>query len=329
MFRHWFSSLLFVFCLCFASFVLGWFVAVNGIPGNLVQEKRAQQEGKEGDSFFKKKKQKLVSSGKQKLVSSEKQKLVSSEKQKLVSSEKQKLVSSEKQKLVSSEKQKLVSSEKQKLVSSGKSTQLDKTKKKSSFLDKIRENILFLFDPYKMSSFFNKDSLLEKDNAYIRRNTEKDLKTLIKEKRALNKEKARLASLKPKKSDPPLEHPFRQIKASEQRKKQDETLQKLQKEYDKKNYKQFLTMPKNQIFFQKEGKYSFLVNVFSEKEKALDYMKGMKNKYPFWSFLIKAHPNHIRIYLGPFQSKQKALEFKEILPFPFPFSQAFLEEVSL
>ena len=73
-----------------------------------------------------------------------------------------------------------------------------------------------------------------------------------------------------------------------------------------------------------------MVNVFSSQEKVSKYVNQMKKQYPMWSFLIKAHKDHIRVYVGPFPSKKLAEEFKKALPRPSPFSSLdFLEEVSL
>ena len=107
-------------------------------------------------------------------------------------------------------------------------------------------------------------------------------------------------------------------------------LQKVQKAYDKKNKEQLFSIENQQEFFKPSGKFSFLVNVFSKEEKAFEYIEKMKKEYPFWSFLLKSHGDHIRIYLGPFVSKKEALKFKKELPLPYPFSSLeYLEEVGL
>ena len=107
-------------------------------------------------------------------------------------------------------------------------------------------------------------------------------------------------------------------------------LQTLQKTYDKKNKEQLLLIEKEQKFFKINGKFSFMINVFSEEDKAFEFVKQMKKQYPLWSFLLKIHRDHIRVYLGPFSSKELANEFKNSIPKPHPFSSLeFLEEVSL
>ena len=86
----------------------------------------------------------------------------------------------------------------------------------------------------------------------------------------------------------------------------------------------------NQKFFKTNGKFSFMVNVFSDQDKAFNFIKEMKKQYPLWSFLLKIQKDHIRVYLGPFPSKELAEEFKKSIPHPTPFSSLeFLEEVSL
>ena len=106
--------------------------------------------------------------------------------------------------------------------------------------------------------------------------------------------------------------------------------QEIQKKYDEKNKEQLLSIENQQDLFKSSGQFSFLVNVFSDEEKAFEYIKKIKQKYPFWSFLLKVHGDHIRIYLGPFNSKKEALDFKKDLPMPYPFSSLeYLEKVGL
>ena len=99
--------------------------------------------------------------------------------------------------------------------------------------------------------------------------------------------------------------------------------------YYKNNLEQLIRILGSQNFFTRDGQFSFLINAFSEEDEALDYVKSMKKNHPLWSFLLKDHGNHIRIYLGPFKSKQKAFEFQENIPDSVYFFRDFLEEVSL
>ena len=102
-----------------------------------------------------------------------------------------------------------------------------------------------------------------------------------------------------------------------------------QAKYDKANREQLSAILESQNNFTMKGRFGFLINIFSNEEEAEEYVKKMKADYPLLSFLIKIHSNHIRIYLGPISSKEKALEFRKKIPQPQPFSLDFLEEVSL
>ncbi len=110
---------------------------------------------------------------------------------------------------------------------------------------------------------------------------------------------------------------------------QDEEIVNKQKKHDAMNRKHLLSIPNNKTFILK-GEYSFLVNVFSEEKKALAYIEKLRRKYPMWNFFLKFHKNGVKIYLGAFETKQKAKKFintvsKKKLSFP----NYFLEKQSL
>ncbi len=238
-------SVLFVFLLCFVSFLLGWGTAVFVIPGGMA------------------KKTDLKASS---------------------------------------------------LVPGRENLPPSKEGKNPAFFTEMKDNILFLFDPYKMDSFIKGTSSIKGENSPFKPRPVKlaPIKNLPPPQKKMDPAPAVLNP-----SLPPPE------------KMENFEWQKLQEEYDKKNRAQLIKIAGNQKFFTIDGKFSFLIDVFSEQEKALDYIQEMKKFYPLWSFLIKAHSGHVRVYLGPFPSKQKALEFKKSIPEPSPFSQIFLEEVSL
>lgn len=205
------------------------------------------------------------------------------------------------------------------------------TEKSLPFFEEMKDNIILLFNPYKM------DSLIKK-NTYLDKNTDGPIKT----------QKAKAISLKvpsfdkKNKNSTPKSNIQKPSSYSSLQKlvplgsrpkkaedREESVLKKLQKEYDKKNREQFAKIPKDQQFFLINGKFSFLVNVFSEQKPALTYIQSIKEIYPMWSFFIKAYKDHIRVYLGPFASKEKAMEFKKSAPQPLSFTMDFLEEVSL
>lgn len=208
----------------------------------------------------------------------------------------------------------------------------EKKTSKVPFLKEMKDNIMFLFDPYKMDSIMKKNTYLELKDSPIKKQT--DLQIPLKIQATDLKKPTSFQKKNSEKQNTYLRNPFpEEYNSTENYLKKENsvssTLQKIQKEYDKKNRKQLMEISGNQKFFKINGNFSFLVNVFSEQTEALNYVKSMKEIYPSWSFLLKAHIDHIRIYLGPFQTKEKALEFQKIIPSPSPFSQLFLEEVSL
>ena len=104
---------------------------------------------------------------------------------------------------------------------------------------------------------------------------------------------------------------------------------KLKEKYHSLNQQEFLKIKDRQSFFKSEGKYSFLINVFSTEKQTFEYIKNLKNRFPLWSFFIRSDRNHLRVYLGPFQTKKQALEFIKNIPSPSPFPNYFLEEESI
>ncbi|MCZ0932178.1 MAG: SPOR domain-containing protein [Oligoflexia bacterium] len=189
------------------------------------------------------------------------------------------------------------------------------------FLKEMTNNVLILFDPYKLDSLVKKDTKLGKESSFFKKSAgsiaiKKDSKPHL-----YNLQKK---ALKITEESEFLEEPSPALPTLSPE------LQEIQDGYDKKNREQLLLIKEEQKFFKPNGKFSFMVNVFSDQEKTFKYINQMKKQYPKWSFLIKAHKDHIRVYLGPFPSKQLAAEFKKTLPNPPPFSSLeFLEEVSL
>ena len=193
------------------------------------------------------------------------------------------------------------------------------------FLEEMTNNILLLFNPYEMDSALKEGTHLKNKTAYIRK-SRKDI--VLKNPPTSNRMKA--LKFPQNSSFPgPLDQKLfpEELAFKSQELPSPQTEQQIR--YDKKNREQLAEIAKSQNIFKRDGKFSFLVNVFSEEEEALEYIQKMKRDYPLWSFLIKAESDHIRIYLGPISSRREALEFKESLPRLLPFSFDFLEEVSL
>ena len=197
--------------------------------------------------------------------------------------------------------------------------------------ESLRDNILFLFDPYKMDSALKQDTRLNKKDSPIK--NQQAFSVPLKMPRPqkagpLSEKKLPKKNLDQNKESLPLKtknKPLYKTKEEIERL----ALKKLQEEYDKKNREQLEQIKADQKTFSAEGKFSFLINAFSDPKEAVKSARDMKEQYPLWSFLLKAHKDHIRVYLGPFPSKAKALEFKKSLAFPPAFSLDFLEEVSL
>ena len=193
----------------------------------------------------------------------------------------------------------------------------------SPFLEQIKDNMLFLFDPYRWDQATRKNTLLESQTGYINKKPQNI--ELKKPELFLDNPKA-LSPLKPEK-DNRTEELLSLEPAENLSEPLSPQLKTIQADFFKKNKAHLLAIENQQKFFKSDGKYSFLVNVFSTHDLALKYYIQIKQRYPLWSFLVKAYPDHIRIYLGPFPSKELALEFKNNLS--VPYSLDYLEEVSL
>ena len=193
-------------------------------------------------------------------------------------------------------------------------------------LEEIKNNVLFLFDPYQMDSLIKKNTALEKKSSFIKHTA--DFIT-VKKKPTVSIPTSPKIDLKSFEEEKQLSEEFSSASMSLLKEINPE-LKALQESYDKKNKEQLLIIEAGQKFFKSNGKFSFMVNVFSSQDKTFKYVNQMKKQYPLWSFLIKAYRDHIRVYVGPFPSKELAQEFKKTLPNPSPFSSLnFLEEVSL
>ena len=188
------------------------------------------------------------------------------------------------------------------------------------FLEEIKNNILLLFDPYKMDILVKKDTKLEQESSFIKKPDPVSVKKNINPYSLIPR--TNLKIIEEKKEHSALAEPAPQESNSK--------LHSIQADYDKKNKSQLILIEEEQRFFKSNGKFSFMVNVFSDQQKAFNYINQMKKQYPMWSFLLKAQKDHVRVYLGPFSSKELAVEFKKSIPKPSPFSSLdFLEEVSL
>ena len=110
--------------------------------------------------------------------------------------------------------------------------------------------------------------------------------------------------------------------------KQDEVKKQVEK-IRKRNKENFLKLTEKETSFSSSGKYSFLINVFSQEKEALAYIKRLKTQFPVWNFFINLDNNiNFRIYLGPFNTKQEAQKFINNLSSK-PFPNYFLENVGL
>ena len=273
-----FRTLIFIFFLCFGSFLAGWLTAVFILPGNFSKMDR---------------------------------------------------------KTLETESQSSLSEENLSMKEPGWKNGVDE-KQNFSFLEEMKNNILFLFDPYKMDSLVKKNTQLGNKEGPIKNQEPQPivLKIPPPAENTLKPSASKSSFQNINKQKESLYPTLQELASLETRPKtnegkKDSVLQTLQAEYDKKNREQLLQISGEQDFFTINGHFGFLVNVFSEQDKALEYVQNMKENYPLWSFLLKAYKDHVRIYLGPFQSKQKALEFKQSIPQQPPFALDFLEEVSL
>ena len=189
------------------------------------------------------------------------------------------------------------------------------SEEKAFFMDKMKDSLFFLFDPYDpdlLGQERKKDSVIKKGQKPFQ-------VELISEKEKPEEEKTQdeLAS--------PSETKDSEEKEEEEKPKSDleKALEAIQMEYDKLARTQLKNLP-SQSPFSLYGEHSFLVEVFSSREEADKHYQKMKEQFPLWSFFIKASYQHVKVYLGPFDSKEKAEEFKKNLPLPVPFSLDFL-----
>ena len=274
-----FYGLIFIFFLCFSSFLAGWLTAVFILPGNLSQTKPKLLE-----------------------------------------------TSAQNRKQLPAQES---PSSRETLEQRVKA----KTEKTVPFFEEIKNNIMALFDPYKMDSLMKKNTYLSEKNHSIIKNKKPQIPLKIQplagdvsNDSEQNKDSKKLNQAKELSQSSLQGLHSLETQPEESQEERGSVLQKLQKEYDK-NREQLLQIVESQSFFKMDGKFSFLISVFSERNGALDYVQKMREKYPLWSFLIKPYEDHTRIYLGPFPSKEKALEFKKTMP--SSLSQDFLEEISL
>lgn len=119
------------------------------------------------------------------------------------------------------------------------------------------------------------------------------------------------------------------LKVFHPQKSQPNETQEEQKEFDSLNRKNWSLLSQGQNLFSSKGSYSLLVNVFSDRTKALDYMGKMKKKYPLWNLFIKFYQNNYKIYIGPFKSKRRANKFAQDFLADSSFPNYLLEKQSL
>ena len=200
----------------------------------------------------------------------------------------------------------------------------EKKRELSLLVEEMRNNIMTLFDPYKLDSLWTNQNHFKKNSSKLKTNT-----GLSPPLQATNQQKPKYQILKlksspgkPKKIQPIPSNPSETSKKDSQTTllnpeeappptEKTKALQKLRDKYDKQNREQLLKIVKEQDYFSLEGKFGYLINAFSEHEAASSYVAKMKEQHPLWSFLIKIHEDHIRIYLGPFQTREKAVKFKK------------------
>ena len=99
--------------------------------------------------------------------------------------------------------------------------------------------------------------------------------------------------------------------------------------FDKLNQKAFSRIKNRQNVFNERGQFSFLINVFSKEEEAMEYVQKLRGRFPLWGFFLKPDRQNFRVYLGPFLTKARASDFINALPEPKPFPNYFLEAEGL
>ncbi|MCY4512301.1 MAG: SPOR domain-containing protein, partial [Bdellovibrionales bacterium] len=76
--------------------------------------------------------------------------------------------------------------------------------------------------------------------------------------------------------------------------------------FDEFNRKAFDQIKGRQNVFMEKGKYSFLINVFSREKEAMQYVKKLRGQFPLWNFFLRPDKQNLRVYLGPFLTKERA-----------------------
>ena len=102
-------------------------------------------------------------------------------------------------------------------------------------------------------------------------------------------------------------------------------MKKRMDKFDKLNRKAFNRIKKRQNVFNEKGQYSFLINVFSKEDEAIKYAQNLRGQFPLWNFFLRPDKQNLRVYLGPFLTKDRAGDFIKALPDPKPFPNYFLE----
>ena len=100
---------------------------------------------------------------------------------------------------------------------------------------------------------------------------------------------------------------------------------KRKEKFDKLNHKAFERIKNRQNVFNVRGRFSFLINVFSKEKEAVEYVQKLRGRFPLWGFFLKPDRQNLRVYLGPFLTKDRAGDFIKTLPDPKPFPNYFLE----
>lgn len=113
--------------------------------------------------------------------------------------------------------------------------------------------------------------------------------------------------------DPPLSNP--------EKKRKDK--------FDELNREAFNRIKNRQNVFNERGQVSFLINVFSKENEAMEYVQKLRGQFPLWGFFLKPDKQNLRVYLGPFLTKERAADFIKVLPDPKPFPNYFLETEGL
>ena len=131
----------------------------------------------------------------------------------------------------------------------------------------------------------------------------------------------------------PAAVPEEQKEIEQREKKGKPSLSDLEKKrkdkFDKLNQKAFYRIKNRQNVFNERGQFSFLINVFSKEEEAMEYVQKLRGQFPLWGFFLKPDQQNLRVYLGPFLTKARAADFIKALPDPKPFPNYFLETEGL